>query len=89
MQTRINHEKYTFCIIKSLKHLKKFKIGRVPYLGLELTMNVIKSQIHLVKQSLSPGITLVDWKGSKVGLENGLSRYHSGEGKGVKGSNTI
>jgi hypothetical protein len=29
------------------------KTERVPYLGLELTMYVIKSQIHLVRQSLS------------------------------------
>jgi hypothetical protein len=28
------------------------KTGRVPYLGLELTRHVIKSQIHLAKQSL-------------------------------------
>jgi hypothetical protein len=48
-------------------------------------MHVIKSQIHLPE----PGITLVDLKVSKVGLEDGLSRYHSGDGKGVKGSNTI
>ncbi len=34
------------------EHLKNFKTGRVPYLGLELTMHVIKSQIHLVRQSL-------------------------------------
>jgi hypothetical protein len=30
---------------------KKFKIGLVPYLGLEITIHVIKSQIHLVRQS--------------------------------------
>jgi hypothetical protein len=35
-----------------LKHLKNLIAGRVPYLGLELTMHVIKSQIHLVRQSL-------------------------------------
>jgi hypothetical protein len=28
---------------------------RVPYLGLELTMHVNKSQIHLMKQSLLEG----------------------------------
>jgi hypothetical protein len=36
-QTRIYREKYTFCIMKSLEHLKNLKTGRVPYLGLELT----------------------------------------------------
>jgi hypothetical protein len=36
-------------IIWSHKNLKNV---RVPYLGLELTMHVIKSQIHLVRQSL-------------------------------------
>jgi hypothetical protein len=28
------------------------KFNRVPYLGLEMTMHVLKSQIHLVRQSL-------------------------------------
>jgi len=51
-QTHINREKYTICFIKSLKRLKKLKTGRIPYLGLELTMHVIKSQIYLVRQSL-------------------------------------
>jgi hypothetical protein len=51
-QTHIYREKYTFCVIKSLEHLKNVKTGRVPYLGLELTMHVIESQIHLVRQSL-------------------------------------
>jgi hypothetical protein len=37
---------------KSLEHLKNLKTGLVPYLGLELTVYVIKSQIHLVSQSL-------------------------------------
>jgi hypothetical protein len=27
--------------------------GRIPYLGLELTMHVLKSQVDLVRQSLS------------------------------------
>ncbi len=31
---------------------KKFKIWRVPYLGLERAMYVLKSQIHFVRQSL-------------------------------------
>jgi hypothetical protein len=36
------------------------KTGRVPYLGLELTMRVIKSQIQLVRQSLfNPLYTVV------------------------------
>ncbi len=35
-------EKYSFCVIKSLEHLKNLKTGPVPYLGLELTMHVIK-----------------------------------------------
>ncbi len=30
----------------SLKHLKNLKTGCVPYLGLKLIMDVIKSQIH-------------------------------------------
>ncbi len=59
MQTRINREKYTFCVIKSLEHLKNLKTGRVLYLGLELTTHVLKSQIHLswdspFKQILKP-----------------------------------
>ncbi len=52
MQARINREKYTFCVIKSFEHLKNFKTGRGPYLGLELTIHILKSQIHLVRQSL-------------------------------------
>jgi hypothetical protein len=32
--------------------MEHLKTGRVPYLGLELTIHVIKSQIHLVRQSL-------------------------------------
>ncbi len=31
---------------------KNLKTGCVPYLGLELTMHVIKRKIHLVRQSL-------------------------------------
>jgi hypothetical protein len=52
MQTRINREKYTFCLIKLLEHQKNFKPGCVPYLGLELTMHVFKSQIRHVRQNL-------------------------------------
>jgi hypothetical protein len=52
LQSNFNHKKYTFCIIKSLEHLKNLKIFCVPYLGLHLTMHVLKSQIHLVRQSL-------------------------------------
>jgi hypothetical protein len=39
-------------ILKSLEHLKNLKTGRGPYSGLKLTMHVIKSQIHVVRQSL-------------------------------------
>ncbi len=53
MQTRINHEKNIICVIRSLELLKKLKNDHVPYLGIELTIHVIKSQIHLVRQSLS------------------------------------
>jgi hypothetical protein len=35
-QTRNYREKYTFCVIKSLEHLKNFKTGRIPFLVLEL-----------------------------------------------------
>jgi hypothetical protein len=38
-QTRINGEKYTFCVIKSLEYLKNLKVGRLPYLGIELTID--------------------------------------------------
>ncbi len=51
--TRINREKYTLSVIKSWKPLKTLKKnGSVPYLGAELTIHVIRSQIHLVRQSL-------------------------------------
>ncbi len=39
--------------MESLEHQNNLKTGRVLYLELELTMHVIKSQIHLVRQSLS------------------------------------
>jgi hypothetical protein len=45
-------KKYTFCVIKSLEHLQNIKNEPVPFLGLELFIHVIKSQIHLVRQSL-------------------------------------
>jgi hypothetical protein len=35
-----------------VEHNKNLKTALVPYLGLELTIHVIKSQIHLVRQSL-------------------------------------
>jgi hypothetical protein len=35
------------CIMKSLVNLKKYKNGPVLYLGLKLTIHVIKSQINL------------------------------------------
>jgi hypothetical protein len=47
-QTRINREKYTFYVIKSLEHLQKLKTGRVPYLGLELTT------MHTCNQKANP-----------------------------------
>ncbi len=51
-KTRINRQKYTFCNKTSLEQLKILKNGPVRYLGLKLTIQVIKSQIHLVTQSL-------------------------------------
>ncbi len=50
MQTRMNREKYTFRHIISSEHL--LKTGRAPFIGLELTMHVLKRQIHLVRQPL-------------------------------------
>ncbi len=44
--------KNTFCVVKSLEHLKNLRTGRILNLGLELTMHVFKSPIHLVRQSL-------------------------------------
>jgi hypothetical protein len=41
----------TFCVIKSLEHLKNLKNGPGPYLILKPTVNVIKSQIHLLRRS--------------------------------------
>ncbi len=38
-----------FFVIKSLEHITNFKNGPVLYLGLKLTIHVIKSQIHLVR----------------------------------------
>jgi hypothetical protein len=35
-----------------MKHLKNLETGPALYLGLKLTIHVIKSQIHLVRQSL-------------------------------------
>ncbi len=52
-KTSVNPRKqYTFCIIKSFEQIKIFKNDPVLYLGLELTIQVIKSQIHLVRQSV-------------------------------------
>ena len=51
-QTGINREKSSFCIIKSSNPQKNLKTSCVPYLGLDLSIFVIKSQIHLVRQSL-------------------------------------
>jgi hypothetical protein len=50
-QTRLNRDKYIFCVIESFEYLKNLNTGRVPFLGLELTMHVLKSQIKLVRQS--------------------------------------
>jgi hypothetical protein len=47
----MNNKKYTFCVRKTLEQ-KSLKTGNVTFLGLELTMHAIKSQIHLVRQSL-------------------------------------
>jgi hypothetical protein len=49
LHLHINCEEYQFCFRKSLEHLKKLKNGPVPNLLLELTKQVIKSQIHLVR----------------------------------------
>jgi hypothetical protein len=49
---RINREKFTFCVKKSLEHLKNLKADRVPYFGLELTFHIIKFKIHLVRQTV-------------------------------------
>ncbi len=43
---------YTFCVIKSLEYLKSLINGPVLYLGLKLTIHVIKSIFRLVTQSL-------------------------------------
>ncbi len=46
------HEKYLKSKISCQTPFKNLKNGRVPYLGVELTMLVLKSQRHLVRQSL-------------------------------------
>ncbi len=51
-QTRIPREIHFLRYKEALEHLKIFKTVRDLYLGLELTMHVLKSQIHLVTQSL-------------------------------------
>ncbi len=51
MQSRINRDKYTFCVIKSLGAPKKFKNWPRPlFMPRELTMHVLKNQIHLLRQ---------------------------------------
>jgi hypothetical protein len=50
-KTCINRDEYTSCNIKSLEQLQNLK-GLVLYLGLELAIHIIKSQIHLVRHSL-------------------------------------
>jgi hypothetical protein len=37
--------KFTFCVIKSVEELKKIKTALIPYSGLELTKDVIKSSV--------------------------------------------
>jgi hypothetical protein len=39
--------------MKAFEQQKNLKNSAAPFLGLELTIHVIKSQIHLVKQSFS------------------------------------
>ena len=51
-QTRIYREKYTFCFLKLLKYFKNLKTMRDAYSGLYVSIFVIKSPIHLVRQSL-------------------------------------
>jgi hypothetical protein len=57
MQTRINRD--TSLVIKSLEHLKNLKTGRILFIGLELTMHVLKSQIHLARQSLQSSLRII------------------------------
>ncbi len=47
-QTHIKSKKHSFYIM----HLKNVKTGCISYLGLELTVHVLKSQIRFVRQSL-------------------------------------
>ncbi len=53
-QTRINRQKYTFCVIKSLEHLKNVQNCPRPLFrpGTDHTCHQIQIKIHLVKQSL-------------------------------------
>ncbi len=51
-KTRINRDQYTFGVINSWEHLKNLKKGPVHYLGLEGIIHIVKSQIHLARQSL-------------------------------------
>jgi hypothetical protein len=48
----VNTREKHFLPYKSLEHLKNVKNGFVLFLGLKLTINVIKSQIYLVLQSI-------------------------------------
>jgi hypothetical protein len=81
-QTRINREKYTFCVIKSLEHLINLKTGRRPHLGLELTSD------HACHQKPNPSRATVPFidtsaarppKGS-VGVISGFGIIYSGSG---------
>ncbi len=71
-QTRIYREKYTFCIVKSLEHLKYLKTGHVPYLSLELTMHDIKSTVPLINQQ------------TKLGQKSGLEFLNNPWGLGTE-----
>ena len=51
-QTRIKRKKYVNSSVHSEEHLKKLKTRRDTYSGLYLSIDVIKSPIHLVRQSL-------------------------------------
>jgi hypothetical protein len=49
----MNRVKYTFYIIKSLVQPKILKTGRVPYLGLEQTIHVIRPNLPRETVSLN------------------------------------
>jgi hypothetical protein len=67
MQTRINRDKYTFGVIKSLEleHLNNLKTGRVPYSGLELNWLLLTCMVtdHACQQKPNPSRETVPLKG--------------------------